>query len=108
MKRRSTLIVLMLVVLLALALLFHRGPRELKPTRPPKPPAVSEPPAPEPQPLAVEPTKPLPPRIAPPPPPPKPVELPPVVLSEAIKPGTIRGVVKILGVPPKRKPLRID
>jgi hypothetical protein len=70
--------------------------------------AVSEPaPEPEPQPVAVEPAKPEPARIVPPPPP-KPVEIPPVVLPEPIKPGTIRGVVKILGVPPKRKLLRLN
>jgi hypothetical protein len=105
--RRSTLLVLGLVVLPALALLFHRGPREMKPPRPPKAVAVAEPPAPEPPAVAIEaePPKREPPRVAPVPP--KREELRPVV-SEEIKPGTLRGTVKILGVPPKRMKLRID
>jgi hypothetical protein len=106
--KRSKLIVLGLLALLGLALLFHRGPREMKPTRPPKPAAVAERPAPEPPPvaaiIAAEPPKAEPPR----PPPPKPAEIPPAVPADEVKPGTIRGTVKILGVPPRRKSIRMD
>lgn len=107
MKRQSTRLVLILAALLAVALLFHRGSREIKPSRPPKPPAVAKPPVPEPEIVQGAPQTPKPPPpVAPPLP--KRVEIPPLVLTEAIKPGTIRGVVKILGVPPKRKFLRIN
>jgi len=102
--KRSTAIVLGLVVLLIVALLFHRAPREQKPPRPPKPAAAVEPPAPEPAAVAVETPKPSP----RPPSPPKPVELPPSVPVEEVKPGTVRGVVQILGVPPRRRKVRLE
>jgi len=103
---RSTLIVLGLLALLGLALLFHREPREVRPSRPPRPVSVSAAPEPDPPPAAVvaEPPKPEPPR----PVPPKPIEIPPIVPTTAIKPGTVRGTVTILGVPPRRKRIKMD
>ena len=101
---RSTKIVLALVVLLALALMLRREPPEVKPPRLPKPVAAAQTPAPEipATAVAVDPPKPTPAR-------PKPaVVVPPVVLTEEIKPGTVRGVVKILGEPPRRKRIRMD
>jgi len=107
--KKSVLIVLGLLGLLGLALLLHRDPREMKPPRPPKAVAAAEPPAPAPAPapaaVVVAPPPPAPPRA---PAPAQPAELPPVVPTEALKPGTVRGVVKILGTPPTRKVLRID
>jgi hypothetical protein len=99
--KRSTLVVLGLVVLLALALLFHREPRAVKPPRPPKP--VAEPPTLDPPVVAaaVDPPKPVRPRAGG-----KPVEAP--LVAEDAKPGTVRGIVQILGVPPRRKRVRLD
>lgn len=105
MRHRSTRIVLGLLALLGLALLFHRGPREVRPSRPPRP--VSVAPAPDPEPpsaavVIVEP--PMPHR----PPAPKPLEVPPIVLTEAIQPGTVRGTVTILGAPPRRRRIKME
>ena len=105
---RSTWIVLALAMLLGLALMFHRAPREVKPPRSPKPVAAAEPPEPQPVAAAPEPPKPEPPRRVLPPPPPSPVAVPPVVLVEPIQRGTVRGTVKISGIPPKRKRIRMD
>jgi hypothetical protein len=101
--KRPTLIVLGLAVLLALALLFHRDPRAVKPSRPPRPAATADPAAPDPTAIAVanDPPKPQS-RVAP-----NPAEIPPV-LAEAIAPGTVRGVVSILGVPPRRRKARLE
>jgi hypothetical protein len=109
MSRRSSLFVLGLLALLGLTLLFHRSPREIKPPRLPKPVAAAVPPVPEPPiPAAsVEPPKPAP--IAPPTPTPAPVEVPPIVVPvDPIKPGNVRGIVTILGVPPVRKRIKMD
>ena len=106
--KRSTLLVLALVALLALALLFHREPRELQPKRQPRPVAVAPPPEPE-VPVAAIPAEPVKPRD---PPPPRPAPPPPLALVKIpagdVKPGTIRGTVKILGVAPVRKKIRMD
>jgi len=108
MRRRSTRIVLGLLALLGLALLFHRGPREIRPTRPPKRVSVAAAPEPEVTPPAVavapEASKPGAFRPAPP----RPAEIPPIVLSEPIKPGSVRGTVTILGVLPRRKRIKMD
>jgi hypothetical protein len=108
MSRRSTRIVLGLVALLGLALLLRRGPREIRPTRTPKPVSVAVTPEPDPpSPVAAaaaEPSPPEPPRL----PPPKPVEILPVVPTPAIPPGTVRGTVTILGALPRRKRIKMD
>jgi len=102
--KRATAGVLGLALLIALAFFLHRGAREEKPLRPPKPAAVVEPMTPEPLPIAAlapeTPKLPLLP-ATPRPPAPKATEVPPVVGEPA--PGFIRGVVKILGEPPKRR-----
>src|SRR6185295_11898451 len=107
MRRRSTLIVLGLLALLGLALLFHRGPREIRPSRPPRPVSAAAAPDPDP-PAAAAAVAELPKQEPPRPAPPKPVEVPPIVPTEAIKPGTVRGTVTILGAPPRRRRIKMD
>lgn len=110
MKRRATRIVLVLVLLLAAAFLFHREAREEQPKRLPKPPDVVEPAPPEPEPVAAAPAPPKP----PPPPPPraKPSEkiVEPSLLTRAERDelGILRGRVRTRGKPPVRAPLRMQ
>jgi plastocyanin len=97
MQKRAPLIVLALALLVLLAFLVHRAPREQKPTRT-EPRAVSiatpEPAAP----VAPAPIKPATAPVAPPPEPP-PAQGPP---------GTVRGNVKIAGDIPPRKRARLE
>jgi hypothetical protein len=108
MKRRASLIVLGLLLLVATAFFLRREPREEKPPRLPKPPPVVEaPPEPPPVPVAVpEPPKPPPPPPKPKPPTPRPLR-PDPPSGDRSKLGVIRGSVKIRGTRPARKPLQM-
>lgn len=108
--RRPTLVVLALLLLLGAALLFHRGAREEKPTRPPRPAEVVDAPMPEPEPA---PAAPEPPKPRPTPPPGRP-RAPAAKAEDSAAPplertglGVLRGTVRYAGKPPLRKPLPI-
>jgi plastocyanin len=97
MPKRATISVLALALLLVLAFLFHREPREQKPARiEPRPVWMTPTEAPSTE------TKPA--RAAAPSPPP---QTPPPSPVQRI-PGTVRGTVKILGEIPARKKVRFD
>lgn len=103
--KRPTQIVLALVLLLAAAFLLHREPKVVKPARSQVTLKAAEPVRmPEPEAAAAPPSSPSPPRITPVAPPPA---IQPAVAQPAL-PGTIRGTVKVLGVPPLRKKIRLD
>src|SRR5262245_33667191 len=97
MPNRATIAVLALVLLLALAMLLHREPKEQKPTRPePRPVRMAPAEAPS---TEIKTS-----RAAVTPPPALPS--PPVAVQGP--PGTLRGQVKILGEIPPRKRARIE
>jgi len=97
MRKRAPLAVLALALLVALAFLVHRGPREEKPSRhEPRPVWMSSPESPPPETRVARPA------AAPasaPGAPPAPVQGPP---------GTVRGNVKIVGEIPPRKRARLE
>jgi plastocyanin len=95
MQKRAPLIVLLLALLVVLAFLFHRDPREQKPTRAEPRAAMPEPP---PTPVAPMPARPAA-AEAPPTPVPTRTEGPP---------GAVRGSVKIRGEIPRRKKVALD